>query len=364
MKIGVNSRVYQNSETGIPYFIKCLYVTLIKKHREIEYVFFQTNTKKVLGITRTHLVPNTGLGSFLFDGLFVNRLAFQEGVAIFHGPSNVLPLFKRKGIKYIVTIHDLSFLIFPDQYSKIFNIYYRFVIKRTLKNADMVVADSCNTKNDIQKFYKTPEDKIKVIHLGVNEKYLNVGKTPRLIQEKYFFSITTHPKRKNILGVLDAIACASKLQEYKYVIAGLIPDEQLQELKERIRALRLEEHVILFGYASEEQLISLYQNAEFFVYPSFYEGFGFPVLEAMALSCPVIVSNTSSLTEIVPHQEWSVNPNNTEEIAEKMTSLLELSLEQRESLVQNNLSFSKNFSWEKTAQKYHEIFTSIKQKSF
>lgn len=360
MKIGVNSRLYQNSETGIPYFIKCLYKTLLEKHKECEYVFLQTNTKKTLGVTKIYSVPDTIIGLFLFDGFFSNQLATQEKVDIFHGPSNILPLFKRNGIKYVVTIHDLSFLIFPDQYPRLFNLYYRFVIKRSLKNADVIVADSYNTKNDIQKFYKIAEDKIKVIHLGINEKYLNVGKTPRLIQEKYFFSMSTHPRRKNILAVLDALVMESRLRRYKYVIAGLIPDEQLRELKERIRELHLEENVILFGYASEVQLISLYQNAEFFIYPSFYEGFGFPVLEAMALHCPVIVSNTSSLTEVVPDQKWSVNPNDREEIAKRMVSLLDLSLQERADLIQKNYSFTKNFSWGKTAQKYYEIFTSIK----
>lgn len=360
MKIGINSRLYQNSETGIPYFIKCLYTTLLERHKEIEYVFLQTNIKKTLGLTKIYSASNTGLGSFLFDGLFANQLASKEGVNIFHGPSNVLPLFKKSGIKYVVTVHDLSFLIFPEQYSRIFNLYYRFVIKRTLKNADIIVADSYSTKNDIKRFYKIPEDKIKVVHLGINEKYLNASKTSRLVQEKYFFSMSTHPRRKNILAVLDAMIKESPLRECKYVIAGLIPDEQLRELKERIQELHLEENVILFGYASEEQLISLYQNAEFFIYPSFYEGFGFPVLEAMALHCPVIVSNTSSLTEIVPDQKWSVNPNDVEEIAEKMISLLDLSLESRDNLIQKNYSFTKNFSWEKTAQKYYEIFTSIK----
>lgn len=359
MKIGINSRLYQNNETGIPYFIKCLYQTLLKKNSNNKYGFFQTNTKKTLGATKTYPVPNNILGLFLFDGFFSNKLAVQEKVNIFHGPSNVLPLFKKNGIKYVVTIHDLSFLIFPEHELKLFNIYYRFIIRRALRNADVIVADSYNTKNDIQRFYKIPEDKIKVIYPGVSKKYLNAPKTPRLIKEKYFFSISTHPRRKNIMTVFDAMANEQKLREYKYVIVGLISNKNLQEFNVRIRTLNLDENVILFGFASEEHLVSLYQNAEFFIYPSFYEGFGFPVLEAMACRCPVITSNNSSLPEITPNKTWLINPYKPVEIANKMKKMLNLSKDKRIKLIEKNYLFCQKFTWEKTAEKYSKIFNNL-----
>lgn len=359
MKIGINSRIYQNNETGIPYFIKYLYKTLLNKHKKFEYLFLQTSAKKTIGLTQLYLMPNTTFGAFLFDVFFSNQLAIKEKVDIFHGPSNVLPLFKRDCIKYVVTIHDLSFLIFPDYYPKLFNFYYRFIINNTLKNADIVVADSYNTKRDILRFYKISENKIKVVHLGVNERYLNAPITPRLIVEKYFFSICTHTHRKNILSVLEAITKIQQLREYKYIIAGLITNKQLQELKDRIYQLNLKENVILFNYVSEEHLISLYQNAEFFIYPSFYEGFGFPVLEAMASKCPVIASNNSSFLEITPNKKWLVNPYKPREIANKMRDIINLSKNKRTELIEKNYLFSKKFTWQKTAKKYFDIFNNL-----
>ena len=314
-------------------------------------------------MTKSLPVLNSMFGSFLFDCFFVNQLATQEKVNIFHGPSNILPLFKKAGIKNVVTIHDLSFLIFPEQYFWFFRLYYNFIIKRSLINADVVIADSYCTKKDIQRFYKISENKILVIYPGINSTYLNSNKHKHLIKVKYFFSISTHPKRKNINSVLYAINRESRLKEYKFVIAGLIPKSQLIELKKIISSLNLQKNVIILGYVSEDNLVSLYQNAEFFIYPSFYEGFGFPVLEAMVCGCPVITSDNSSLLEITPNKTWLINPYKPSEIANKMKKMLSLSKNERMDIIRKNYLFSQKFTWQKTAEKYKNVFLFLTSKN-
>ena len=220
-----------------------------------------------------------------------------------------------------------------------------------------------NTKKDIERFYKIPPGKIKVVYLGVNDIYFHSKPREKIIKEKYYFSITTHQKRKNITGVLDAIALTPRLREYKYVIAGLIPENQLKELKQQIAKLKLQNCVILLGYVSEHQLVSLYQNAEFFIYPSLYEGFGFPVLEAMASGCPVITSNNSSLTEITPDKKWLINPLNVDDMAKKMKEIISLSEEGIKSLKERNRVFAQQFTWDKTAKEMLDVFNSLKPKS-
>jgi glycosyltransferase involved in cell wall biosynthesis len=198
MKIGINSRIYQQANTGIPYFIKKLYEELLSKNN-YNYVFFQTNDKKTIGKTKIISWANKSFLYPIFDMFLVNRLASKEKINIFHGTSYILPFFKKKNIKYLVTIHDLSFKIFPKNHSKIFNIYYSLGVKRSLKNADKIISDSESTKKDIIKYYKTDSKKIKVIHLGVNNVFFKRDKRPRIIKEKYLFSITTHPRERIFL---------------------------------------------------------------------------------------------------------------------------------------------------------------------
>lgn len=362
MKIGVNSRIFQNGETGIPYFIRHLYAKLVEMDKENEYLFFQTNDKKNLGVTITASAPDNILGNAFFDNFLTDRLIARNGIDVFHGPAHILPAIKRKHTKYIVTIHDLSFLVFPDQYSRIFTLYYREAVRLSLRNADAIVADSKSTKDDIVRFYGTDESRVKVIPLGVSPYFLQPADTDssRLIEESYFFSLTTHPKRKNIYSVLEVLARSKKLQGLKYVIAGLIPNAYLQELKRDISRLGLNEKVVLFGYATEEQLRDLYRHAAFFIYPSFYEGFGFPILESMVCKTPVIASGTSSMREIMPRQEWRINPNDLDDIQNKMEKMMEITQEERRDIISSNFNFAKTFRWEETASQYLELYKELR----
>ena len=359
MRIGINSRIYQNKETGIPYYIKFLYTKLLELDKDNRYVFFQTNNNKKIGKTTTFNISNNSFGAFLFDNIFINKLIKQENLAVFHGPASILPFFKRRGLKYILTVPDLAFLVYPDHWSKIFFYYYRFALKRALQNADLIIAISKNTKKDIIRYYKVDDDKIKVIYLGVNDIYLNSTKRKRLINEKYFFSITTHPKRKNILSIIKIFSQTNHLSEYKFVIAGLIQGKQLAELKENLKSLNLEERVILFGYGTEDQLASLYQHADFFIYPSFYEGFGLPVLEAMACGCPVITSSNSSMSEIVSDKRWLFDPKSLEDISRKIVEITSLSDNERRLLINKNMQFSRKFTWKETAMQHLALINSV-----
>ena len=362
MKIGVNSRIFQNGETGIPYFIRHLYTKLAEIDKANEYYFFQTNNQKILGKTKIISAQNNILRNALFDNIMVDRLIVENKIDVFHGPAHIIPIKRRRHTKYVVTIHDLSFLVFPEHYSCIFTLYYRDAVRQSLKNADVIVADSVSTKNDIIYFYNVDKLKIKVIQPGVSLYFLeneNEGST-RLIRDAYCFSLTTHPKRKNIYSVLEVLARSKKLQGLKYVIAGLIPDEFAKELKKDIIRLRLTETVILFGYSTEEQLRNLYRHADFFIYPSFYEGFGFPILESMLCQTPVIAAGTSSMREIMPIAKWCINPNDLEDIQNKMEMMMDISQEEKYELIAINLNFAKKFRWLETASKYLELYEELR----
>lgn len=371
MKIAINSRLYTRPNTGIPYYIAGLYNELQKHHSENEYLFFQLNSHRNIGQT---ILPEGRIGSWLmknhqklfisayFDSLIITHLIKGKKVDLFHGPANTLPIRKLQGVKYAVTIHDLSFLRMPSANNILFNTYWKWAVRNSLKNADVIISDSLSTKNDIIKFYTTSEAKIQVVYLGVDELF-DVGKTKGntqpLIESEYILSVTTHPRRKNIYSVLEAIATNKSLSQVRYVIVGIISPYEELLLKQKIVSLNLQNRVTIFGSASRDQLANLYQHAKVFVYPSYYEGFGLPILEAMRSRCPVITSNQSSMPELMPDRTWLINPYNIADIGEKISQILNLNPNQYSALVDKNYQFSKQFTWANTAKSMLRIFKDV-----
>jgi len=335
---------------------------LYRKCQEIDpanqYVFFQPNAFRTLGVTEVASTPRGLLGAALFDSLRVQRLIRQANLDIFHGPSHFLPLRKLAGVKYVVTVHDLAFRVMPEQYGWKHRWYFGWQVARSLKMADAVAADSLNTKKDIIRFYGLPEERIHVVHLGASEQFSQMAERPgeRLIAGRYFFSVTTHPARKNVLGAMEAFARFAAGSDLSYVIAGLMGEPQRRELLACAERLGIQQKIRLFGYADDQQLINLYCHAEFFIYPSFYEGFGLPPVEAMACGCPVIASNTSSLPEVMPDDQWLVDPYDIGNMAQKMQRMLALSPDERRQIGAGNQRHARNFTWEKTAARMIEIF--------
>lgn len=361
MKILVNSRLYEEGPgTGIKNYIKNLFDEIQKVQNKDVILFAQIDDKQCIGTTLTSriisFIPLALFRGVLFDQVYVLFLILINKPNVFFSPAHILPFFKVKNTKYVVTIHDLAFLVYPKHYSRLFRGYYTLAVRRSLKNADRIISVSQNTKNDIIKYYNIPESKIEVVHSGVDEFYFSREKQPALLSAKYFLSVVTHPKRKNIFSVLAAISSSELLKNYKYVISGLIRDENLSEFKKKIVELNLQENVILYGYAKKHELLNLYRNSVFFIYPSFYEGFGFPVVEAMAAKCPVITSNNSSLIEISPNKNWLVNPYSIDDIRSKMEKMLTLTVDERINLIEQNSNYSKNFLWSNAAKKTIDVF--------
>jgi glycosyltransferase involved in cell wall biosynthesis len=361
LKIGVNSRFLLQPGSGVPNYLANLYRKCQEIDQRNQYVFFQPNASQTIGPTEVEPAASGLAGGAMFDSWLVDRLIQRTQPTVFHGPAHILPLRRRKRVKYVVTIHDLTTVVLPKQYRWSHRWYYGFQVPRSLRVADAIMADSHNTKRDILRFYKIPEDRVHVVHLGVPEHYLRSASQDlkRLFPGKYFFSLTTHPTRKNILGALRAFARFAAETQLVFVIAGLMDEAQKGVMLTLARELGIEDRVVLFGYASDEQLRSLYQHAEFLIYPSFYEGFGFPVVEAMACGCPVVASNASSLPELMPNDDWLFDPHNIEQMATMMKRVLSLPPEKRQALIASNRDFARKFTWEKAARQTLDLFESL-----
>lgn len=362
MKIAVNSRLYEKLGGGISYYTKLLYQQIIASNKSEKVIFLQPGNRKTFGITKNLQPFSIGKILWIFDLIWVHFMLLNEkDVDIFHGAGNVIPVVKKRSVKYVVTIHDVAFKLFPQHNSRLLNLYYEWGVSMSVRNADAIIVVSECTKRDLMRLYRAPEKKIKVIRLGVNDLFMNPPKAvDRQVDGQYLLSVTTHPKRKNIPNVLKALALQPNwFKNFTYVIAGVIAVDQKKELLALIKELGLANRVRLLGYVTEIQLYSLYANAEFFIYPSIYEGFGIPVLEAMVCHCPVITSNTSALIEIMPDPEWLVEPQDVKSISQKMEQIMALSKSERRKLVDMNYQFASQFTWERAASQTQEVFNQI-----
>jgi glycosyltransferase involved in cell wall biosynthesis len=226
-------------------------------------------------------------------------------IDLLHCPMHVIPLLKISKTKTVITIHDLANFKYPMFYQGNKQKYLTYMTELSAKRADKIIAASKNTKKDIIEILKVPEKKIEVIYNGNNliesSKEIDIQKKLNLPEEFLLFVGTMEP-RKNLESLLDALLYLYKDRKEKYnlVIAG--PKGWLfDQIELKINEYRNIGQVITSGYLTDDELIALYKKAKIFIYPSLYEGFGFPVLEAMKLGVPVICSKASSLPEIGEH---------------------------------------------------------------
>jgi len=263
------------------------------------------------------------------------------------GVFNFLP----KGVKKIVTVHDLFQLG-----GKINN--FNFFSVPGIKKADKIIADSQATKNDLVNFLKIKEDKIEIIHQGINRnifKPLKTSKQRHFSNKKIILNVANHEERKNTLLLIKALE--KLVYKFPDLILIRVGRENSKILKE-IKKLKLENRVFYFQNITENQLVELYNIADLFVFPSLKEGFGFPVLEAMACGCPVICSNVSSLPEVVGNATLMINPNDIDGLVQAIITVLNND-GIRKALIKKGFDQVKKFSWEKTAQEVFKVYENI-----
>jgi len=280
-----------------------------------------------------------------------------------------------RDVRVVTTIHDLSFERYPECFSWKRRFWHIFInSKKICRRADRIITVSNSSADDISSQYGIAPDKIVVIPSAIGENfYLLDRNDPKFIEvkEKYqlpfkfiLFLGTIEP-RKNILSLIGAYTALQEKAEkennenilrYKLVIAGS-PGWLGEEVFEAIDGSKYKEKIILPGFISDEDKAYVYNLSSLFVYPSFFEGFGFPPLEAMACGVPVVTANNSSLPEICGKAGILIDPSKPEEIFEVIVQILE-NKDLREKLIILGLEQAKEFSWKKTAEKTLQVITS------
>lgn len=330
MRIGIDIRsLLEPQPAGISYYTKNIINTLLEIDKKNQYLLF-TNSFRDTG------VPNKLLN---FSLRFFHWPKIDEllgGCDVFLCPHlSFLALSKK--CRKIVVVHDLSFELYPEFYSLQRRLWHRAIDPRHfIGQADKIIAVSQNTKNDLMEIYKIPEEKIKVIYPGVTQQSAPPAGGQ---QSNYVLTLSTLEPRKNIETLILAFQKA-KIADLKLVIAGAAG----WKTKNIYRLAANDPNIVFKGYVSEEEKARLYQGARCFAYLSFYEGFGFPTLEALSYGLPVIASLNSSLPEILGEEALYVDPYNVAEVAEAL----------REVIINKVNPYRgeqiKKFSWQKSAQ--------------
>jgi glycosyltransferase involved in cell wall biosynthesis len=273
-----------------------------------------------------------------------------------------------QGLKTIITVHDLAHEYYPEMVQAHVLQYFRQDFPEAIERADLLIADSENTRRDIIKFHNIPEEKVKLIHIGVDECFQKVTDpfirnavvSRYSLPERFMLMVGSIQPRKNIVGVLNAIARLKNGNQgfpWHLVLAGGTSWKS-DDLRRRVVSLGLEEIVHFTGYVDETDLPALYSLSELLVFPSFYEGFGLPVLEAMACGVPVVTSNCSSLPEVAGDAAVLVDPHNDAGIAEGIGMLLEDG-KLREQCVARGFERARLFSWRSAAEQTLKVFREI-----
>lgn len=272
---------------------------------------------------------------------------------ILHGLDGFVPNWR--GVKKIVTIHDLAAIKLKNENisSAKFRQRKEQIYKRVFNYVDAIITDSESTKHDIVEFFNFDNNRIYVSHLGVGQEYFARGKeTTHKVLSKYSISknyllfIGGASTRKNTRRMVQAYARSKSCQDFEFVLAGGISYQGESTLQE-IKKLGLEKKVKILDYVDDSDLPALYTGAAGFVFPTLYEGFGLPILEAMACGTPVLTANVGSAPEISGEWAVHVNPYDVDEIAHGIDMLLERSPE----FVKGCVTHAKKFTWEKCANK-------------
>jgi glycosyltransferase involved in cell wall biosynthesis len=289
---------------------------------------------------------------------------FTGKIDLFHATDFTLPPTL---CRTILTVHDLSFVRVPETTSPTLKRYLDKVVPRSIKRADHILADSQATKDDIIALYNTPSDKVTVLLSGVEPRFhpiddLNALERVRvryaLPDRPYILSVGTVQPRKNYVRLVEALG---KLRgqgiDVSLVIVGA-PGWLAEPIYETIKKLRLSEFVRFTGFADDADLPALYTGAVCAAVPSLYEGFGLPVLEAMACGTPVLTSNVSSLPEVAGDAALLVDPYDTQAIADGLTRLITDSA-LRDQLIARGFKQASRFTWERSARELHAIYRQL-----
>ena len=337
---------------------------IIFKNREIKEKIADTPNLREIEVDFPHLSMKS-----LFHFPFLIK---HFNLDIFHSPFFIAPLWGVKNL--VVTVHDLMALTFPGFFGGRGYLkengaywYHRIFVPLSIRKAKRIIAVSQNTRKDLIEKLKIKPERICVIHEAVDDRFTRdftvaeVEKFKRIkrLPDSFLLYVGNFKPYKNIPLIISALDILKKtnMLKHKFVMAGR-KDRCFPIVYKEVKDRNLVNDVVFLDYVSDEDLPLLFKCADIFIFPSLYEGFGLPALEAMSLGIPTIVSNASSLPEVVGDGAMIVDPRNPQDLAQSILSLLK-DEDLRKKLSQKGIERSKTFSWKKTAEETLRLYIEV-----
>lgn len=302
-----------------------------------------------------------------WEQYYIPDILKSRNIDIYHMPQNGIGIPPVKNSLYVATIHDLIPYIMPETAGRGYLTKFISQMPFIISSVDMIITVSKWSKNDIMRIFGVPEDKIAVTHLAADSifKPIDKEKASVFIKEKYglgddiILYLGGFSPRKNVKSILVAFSMIYKnlSKKYKIVIIGSAKDDH-QFLGKLAQTLNIGDRVFFTGYVPYEDLPYFYNACDVFVYPSLYEGFGLPVLEAMNCGTPTITSNVSSIPEVAGDGALLINPFDTEELSDAMAEVLEDDT-LKVDLIEKGFERASMFSWKRTAEETLKVYENV-----
>ena len=358
MRIGIHAKAaFKYERTGIGEYVYQIikHFAMLDESKQHEFLLYTPYLQKsdfflpphfrIQKLSRFSLSPEIQLSM---------KLLFHNPDSLFM-PANFLPFIYPA--KNTVTIHGLEFEYYPEAYSPQQLSYLKKNTARAVEHAKTLIAVSESTKKDLIKFYNADPRKITVIHHGVNSQIAYHNKYAP-IDEQYILFVGRLEKKKNVANIVRAFSVLKEKHKapHKLVLVGA-PGFGFPEIQRAIEESLYKTDIIQTGYISHEQKESFFKHADMFVFPSFYEGFGMPILEAQLRQVPLVTSNIASMAEIAGDGALLIDPHSVESIADAMHTIA-ADKNKRAQLIEKGLANVQRYSWFKCAQKTLEVITS------
>lgn len=382
MNFGFDAKRAYHNRTGLGHYSRTLLRSLAEFYPQHEYYLFNPRPSSLFRLDSNHLheVLPESFPARLFRSAWrsswVKKDLKKLKIDLYHGLSHEIPVrIDKTGIKSVVTIHDLIHERYPQQYKAVDVKIYSQKFRYACEHADRVIAVSEQTRRDIIDFYKIPSEKISITYQSCNpafsktvsEQEKNTIKQKYSLPDHFFLYVGSVIERKNLLNVCKALFLLRNELKIQLIVIGQ-GRKYLQQVKDYILQNGMLQNVIFLSeefsaktsrsFQSATDFPAIYQQASAMIYPSFFEGFGIPVLEALWSRLPVITSNTSSLPEVGGDAAYYVNPYKAEEIAEGMKRIITDKI-MADQLKERGWKQAQKFTAEKCASLVMNVYNSI-----
>lgn len=372
MKIAFDGRTISGNKTGVGVYTDNLLKGLAAIDKGNTYNVFVLDMPSYASpqnfrFIKTNVSHKSHPRGELWESVFLPYFFIKEDIDVFHSPTFHLPLFTGR-VKKIVTMHDLITLKFPQTYPQSFASYARWMMKMAVRVADAIIVPSKSTREDVLKIFSAEESKIYVIPEAVkeglhpvdDETYLSGIKGRYNLPDDFILFVSTIEPRKNLECLIRAYFEIRKggIRHKLVICGGKGWLKEYEKIIKIITELCMEEDIFFTGYVPDEDMAGIYSLAALFVYPSFYEGFGLPPLEAMACGCPVIASNASSIPEVVGEAGILIDPSDIQGLSYAICRVLgneDIKIHMKMAGIERACQFS----WTKVAADTLEVYKGV-----